>query len=482
MTTIDDPRQIRAARPGGAVLEEAARRGVAAEPAAGVVAAPVSGAAGAAADLVERIRVAARPARGLSAFARRAVLGRLRRIDDGVLTLVEQFPGGETLVLGEPGPGRPAARLFVHDPAFYGALAKRGSVGAGEAYMAGHWGADDPAAVVRVLVRNRAALSGLNGGLARIARALQAVGNLRFVNTRAGSRRNIHAHYDLGNAFFELFLDETMTYSSGVFENARDDDEIARAEDLRGAQIAKLDRLCRKLRLQPTDHLLEIGTGWGSMAIHAASTYGCRVTTTTISREQHALARERVARAGLSDRVTVLLEDYRDLTGTYDKLVSVEMIEAVGSSHLDQYLEVCSARLAPHGAFALQAITIHDPDYERASRSVDFIKRYVFPGCFIPSTTAILEAARRRTDLRMRHAEDLAPHYARTLHLWRERFLAREAEVAAQGYDERFRRLWDWYLSYCEGGFAERYLGLQQMLFTKPSNREPLALGPRETL
>jgi cyclopropane-fatty-acyl-phospholipid synthase len=287
-------------------------------------------------------------------------------------------------------------------------------------------------------------------------------------NDKTGSRRNISAHYDLGNRFFELFLDETMAYSSGIFERAE--------SSLLEASTAKFDAACSKLALKPGQHLLEIGTGWGGLAIHAARAYGCRVTTTTISREQYDLARERVARAGLENQITLLLEDYRDLRGEYDALVSIEMVEAVGHQYLDTYFLKCAGLLKPTGAMLLQAITIRDQFYDQARREVDFIKRFIFPGCFIPSVKAITDSLARATDLKLYHMEDIGPHYARTLRLWRERFLARRSDVRAQGYPESFVRMWEYYLSYCEGGFEERQLGDVQMLLTKPrSRRVPIA-------
>ncbi len=286
-------------------------------------------------------------------------------------------------------------------------------------------------------------------------------------NSPDGSRRNIAAHYDLGNDLFALFLDDTMAYSCGVFE--RED------ATLHEAQVAKFERVCRRLRLSPSDHLLEIGTGWGGFALHAASRYGCRVTTTTISREQHDWARERIRAAGLSDRVTLLLDDYRDLRGRYDKLVSIEMIEAVGHQFLDTYTAQCSRLLEPHGAMLLQAITIRDQIYEEALESVDFIQRYIFPGSFIPSVTAIADSVRRATDMKVFHLEDIGPHYATTLRRWRERFFERIDDVRRLGYSEQFVRMWDFYLCYCEGGFLERQLGDVQMLLTKPRCRLPAA-------
>jgi cyclopropane-fatty-acyl-phospholipid synthase len=312
---------------------------------------------------------------------------------------------------------------------------------------------------VSILARNRAALSGLDGGLAWLRRPAAGLFALLRRNSRTGARRNIADHYDLGNDFFALMLDPTMTYSSAVFDPPE--------ATLEEASRRKLDLLCQKLELGPRDHLLEIGSGWGSMAIHAATRTGCRVTTTTISRAQHELATERVARAGLAGRVTVLLEDYRDLTGRYDKVVSVEMIEAIGAGQYPTFFDRCAARLVPGGRLAVQAITIADQHYERARRQVDFIKRHVFPGGCIPSVTALVDAATTASDLRLRHLEDLTPHYARTLAAWRDNLAARQ-EAVAKLTTERFRRLWDFYLCYCEGGFAERYVGLVQMVFDRP--------------
>ena len=282
-------------------------------------------------------------------------------------------------------------------------------------------------------------------------------------NSRAGSRRNIAAHYDLGNEFFRSFLDETLMYSAATFEHEQ--------QSLHDAQVARLDRICRKLELGPDDHLLEIGTGWGGLALHAARHFGCRVTTTTISREQWTLARERVREAGLGDRVEVLCEDYRDLTGTYDKLVSIEMIEAIGHQYYDTYFAKCSELLAPHGAMLLQAITIADQRYERARRSVDFIQRYIFPGSCIPSVAALSSSIARASDLRLFHLDDIGPHYATTLAHWRQNLRANLARVRSLGYGEEFIRMWEYYFCYCEGGFMERVIGDVQMLLVKPGNR-----------
>jgi len=399
---------------------------------------------------------------------RGSVFGLLARLGRGSVTVVE---GGERFAFGRPGEG-PSATITVRHKAAYRAMLFGGSVGAGEAYMKGHWTCDDLASLARILARNIGTLDAMEGGPARLARrAGERITAFARRNTRAGSRRNIAQHYDLSNDFFRLFLDESMTYSSALFE--RD------GASLEEAQIAKLDRICKKLDLQPRDHLLEIGSGWGALAIHAARLYGCRVTTTTISAEQHRLATERVHAAGLEDRVEVLLRDYRDLEGRFDKLVSVEMIEAVGHESLDEYFRVCSDRLAPDGVMLLQAITIADQHHRKHRASVDFIKEYIFPGSCLPSVTSMVSSATRGTDLRLSDLEDLTPSYARTLRIWRDRFMDRLDDVRRLGFGDAFIRMWEYYLAYCEGGFEERYLGCVHLVFTKPDSRlAPLRATP----
>jgi len=340
-------------------------------------------------------------------------------------------------------------------------------VGAGEAYIGGLWRADDLTALIRLMIVNRDVMQSMEGGAAIATAPLRRLLHWLNRNSPDGSRRNIAAHYDLGNDLFALMLDETMAYSCAVFE--RDD------ATLHEAQLAKFERICRKLRLSPDDHLLEIGTGWGGLAIHAAGRYGCRVTTTTISREQHEWAREKVAAAGLEDRVTLLLDDYRDLRGRYDKLVSIEMIEAVGARYLDTYTAQCGQLLEPHGAMLLQAITIQDQVYEEALKSVDFIQRFIFPGSFIPSVSAITDSVRRSTDLKVFHLEDIGPTTPPPAALARE-LPCEPARGAAAGVPEAFVRMWDYYLCYCEGGFLERQIGDVQMLLTKPRCRLPSVL------
>ncbi len=322
---------------------------------------------------------------------------------------------------------------------------------------------DDLTALVRIFVRNRALLDTLETGAARIGGWLMQFLHLFRRNTRVGSRKNIAEHYDLGNDLFRLFLDQNLMYSSAIFVDPH--------ESLEVAATRKLDRICQKLDLQPNDHVVEIGTGWGGFALHAAKNYGCRITTTTISREQYALASQRIADAGLSDRVTVLLSDYRDLDGHYDKLVSIEMIEAIGHQYLDTYFAKCASLLKADGLALIQAITIEDHRYQQALKSVDFIKRYIFPGSFIPSVSAMLGAAGRVSDLKLTQLEDIGPSYAVTLHVWHERFIEKLGAVRELGYSDRFIRMWRWYLAYCEGGFIERAIGDVQMLFAKPGAR-----------
>ncbi|HHW75975.1 MAG TPA: class I SAM-dependent methyltransferase [Xanthomonadaceae bacterium] len=403
-------------------------------------------------------------------WLRRAVFRRLEKLAHGCVTVVDAEGAHEFGRAGADCPLR--ATVIIHDFDAYRLLALRGSIGVGEGYMVGDWSCDDLPALVRIFVLNQDALLGLEKGLTRLMMPLFRLLYARRDNTRRGSRANIAAHYDLGNEFYGLFLDDTLMYSAAIFPNPD--------ASLREASVAKIDRICRKLELNPNDHLLEIGSGWGGFALHAARHYGCRVTTTTISREQYRLARERVREAGLEDRVTVLCQDYRDLRGSYDKLVSIEMIEAVGERHLNTYFRACAQLLKPQGMMLLQAITIADQKYDQYRSEVDFIQHYIFPGGFLPSLTAIAEILARATDLRVFHLEDIGTHYATTLRHWRERFLANLERVRALGFPDTFIRMWEYYLCYCEGGFRERAIGTVQLLLTKPlCRREPLtpALG-----
>jgi cyclopropane-fatty-acyl-phospholipid synthase len=388
------------------------------------------------------------------AFVHRA-LGRLR---GGRLEIAER-DGVRTF---GPDDASLRARMEVSDSRAWSGLL-RGSTGWGEGYVEGYWATDNLVDLVRIACRNLAPFDRWRARVHPLVAPAQRIAKLVPQNTRAGARSNISAHYDLGNDLFASFLDEGMTYSCAYFPDPE--------ASLERAQIAKIERLCRQLELAPDDHLLEIGTGWGSLAVHAATEHGCRVTTTTISREQHAYASERVREAGLADRVTVLLRDYRDLDGRYDKLVSVEMIEAVGWQYFETFFRKCAELLAPDGLMALQAIVIGDDAYETEKASRSFANKHVFPGGCLPSARLIADLTAAETDLRTVWLDDISAHYARTLEIWRRRFNEAWAALRQRGYDERFRRLWNFYLASSEAGFRERRIRDLQLLFAKPAWR-----------
>jgi cyclopropane-fatty-acyl-phospholipid synthase len=402
----------------------------------------------------------------LSSLARRATLGRLARLTRGHLVVRE---GDRDVHAGDP--TADPVTIHVHDARFHESLVFGGAVAAGEGYAAGWWSTDDLTGVVRLMLRNREALDTLEGGAASLAGGLRRALHRLNANSRRGARRNIRAHYDLGNDFFQLFLDETLTYSCALFDRPN--------RTLAEASVAKYDRIARLLDLRPSDHLLEIGTGWGGFAMHAASRYGCRVTTTTISQAQRSLAEQRVRAAGLQDRVTILGLDYRDLRGTYDKLASIEMIEAIGHDQYPVFYQQCAQLLAPRGRAVIQAITIADERYEAARREVDFIKRYIFPGSGIPSRSA-LAAAAADSGLTLVQADEMGLHYAETLRRWRGNLFANRDRITALGYDDRFLRLWEFYLCYCEGGFLERAIGTAQLTYARDGGGValPLSVAP----
>ncbi len=396
----------------------------------------------------------------LARLGRRLMVSQLREFTRGELRVVE--PDGREFTVGRRSADFDVGcTLYIDHPQIWADAAFGGTVGAGEAYIRGLWHSDNLTNLVRIFVANREQMNRMDSRWSFVSRPLLKLFHWANRNSRNGSARNITAHYDLGNDLYELMLDETMAYSCAIFP--RPDASLA------VASTAKFEAACRKLDLKPTDHVLEIGTGWGGFAIHAVERYGCRVTTTTISPAQRDYALKKIAERHLSDRITVLLQDYRDLEGQYDKLVSIEMIEAVGANFLDGYFEHCSRLVKPDGAMLLQAITIQDQYYQRALKSVDYIQRYVFPGSFIPSIEAMSRSLARATDFKIFHLEDIGPHYARTLRLWRERFFRNIGKVRQLGYPESFVRLWEYYLCYCEGGFLERQLGTVQMLLTKPA-------------
>lgn len=399
----------------------------------------------------------------LSGYAKRVLLKQLEKLQHGELILND---GVEQHIFGRMDDRLPRAiTITVHDRDFYSSILVNGGLGAGEAYIDGNWTCEDLTGVVELFICNRDYLEGSGFCMRWFTKPLQLLQRIMQRNTLKGSRRNIAAHYDLGNELFELFLDKTMMYSCGIFHHDK--------ATLQEASEAKLDRICQKLQLKPTDQVLEIGTGWGGFALYAATRYGCHVTTTTISKEQHEYARQRIHKAGLDDQVTLLFDDYRDLEGRYDKLVSIEMIEAVGHRYFDTYFQKCAGLLKQDGMMLLQSITIADQRYALAKKSIDYIQRFIFPGGCLPSVAALSEAIARKTDMRIFHMEDIGPHYATTLRLWRERFFANIEKIKQLGYTESFIRMWQYYLCYCEGGFRQQSIGTVQLLLTKPQVLRP---------
>ena len=383
----------------------------------------------------------------------------MRNLQLGQMVLEQ---GSESERFGDLSQVALAGHVRVLSPRFYRRILSDGVLGAAESYLEGEWVSDELTDVFRVLLKNEHVIAKFSSSLTWLSNLRHRLQHFRNRNSREGSRRNIHEHYDLGNSFFSLFLDPTMMYSSAIFA-----DEQTSLEE---ASLEKVDRACRQLQLQPTDDLIEIGTGWGTLAIHAATRYGCRVTTTTISDEQYRMATQRVSDAGLSDRVTVLKRDYRDLTGQFDKLVSIEMIEAVGRRYLPGYFEKCSQLLKDDGAMLIQAITLPEQRYAGYEESVDFIQKYIFPGGFLPSISMMQQFVAEKTNLRMLALDDFGMHYARTLRLWNERFHEQLDAVRGLGFDDRFIRMWRYYLCYCEAAFLERAIGLVQVLWAKPAS------------
>ncbi len=372
--------------------------------------------------------------------------------------------GEEVHTFGEINNLDVTAHIIINHPSAYRDILFGGSIGAGESYMLASWSSSNLVDVIRLMTLNLEFLNKMDLSRSILSRVSTKFYHLLNANTESGSRKNISAHYDLGNDFFKLFLDPTMMYSSAVFSTDNN--------SLNAASLHKLDIICKKLQLKDSDHLMEIGTGWGGMAIHAAKHYGCRVTTTTISEEQYLYACEAVKREGLEDKITLLLKDYRDLEGEYDKLVSIEMIEAVGHEYYDSYFKKCSDLLKRDGLMLIQAITILDQRYQHAKKSVDFIQRYIFPGGCLPSNEVIAKSVTKQTDLHIVDLHDIGMDYARTLAEWRRRFHACTDEVKSMGFDDVFFRMWDFYLCYCEGGFKERAISAAQILFAKPGARD----------
>ena len=391
-------------------------------------------------------------------LARRLLFKRLENMPKGRLVIEES---GSSFEFGCADSKLPiSAVIQIKGAGAYRDIVFGGSIGGAEAYIEGKWTSPNLVDVVRLMAVNIDFLNELDGGRFFITNWLEKGMHWLNRNTQSNSKKNISRHYDLSNQFFELFLDAEMMYSSAVFE--RED------TPLEEAAVAKLELVCQKLDLKPEDHLLEIGTGWGGLAIHAARNYGCKVTTTTISGEQYKAACSRVSELGLESQITVLFQDYRLLEGKFDKLVSIEMIEAVGLEYYPQYFSSCSSLLQPGGLMLLQAITVPEQRYDYARKSVDFIQRHIFPGGSLPCHQAIMTAIKKHTDMQLVHMQEIGRDYAKTLEHWRHRFTSRLDDVRLLGFDEYFIRKWHYYLCYCEGAFEERAIGTAQIVFAKP--------------
>lgn len=397
-------------------------------------------------------------ASSLERFVSNLFFSRMEKLRHGRLICID---GSQRHVFGDSAETSLVATIEIRDPRFFRDVIFGGSLGAADSYIQGFWDCDDLVSLVRIFCRNADVLQGIDQGISRFLNLFLTAAHRMRRNTISGSRRNIAAHYDLGNDFFSLFLDETLAYSCAIFPESE--------SSLHDASVAKFDSICQKLELGETDHVLEIGSGWGGFALHAASRRGCRVTALTISKRQYEFTLKRIKEAGLTDRICVLLEDYRSHEGSYDKLVSIEMIEAVGYQYFDSYFAKCSHLLKPGGRMLLQAIIFPDQEYERYRRSVDFIQKYIFPGGCLPSVGEICRSIGRASGFRFFHLEDITPHYAETLAHWRQRFLSKIEQIRELGFNDEFMRTWEFYFCYCEGGFREHAIGDVQILLTKPA-------------
>lgn len=406
----------------------------------------------------------------LDRIAKKIVLTGLSKLTIGHLVIEDKSAIGEsnqTAEIYEFGQAKETAEcsacICVENTTAYRDVFFNSSIGAGEAYMQGHWTTPNLLAVITLMVKNLEQVNKMDSERPLLNRLSAKFFHYLNANTRRKAKKNISAHYDLGNDFFSLFLDQSMMYSAAIYPNKN--------ATLAEASTFKLDQICQKLNLSATDHLLEIGTGWGGMAIHAAKHYHCQVTTTTISQEQYQYAKQRVEAEGLADKVTVLMQDYRQLTGQYDKLVSIEMIEAVGHQFYKNYFSQCSHLLKPNGMMLIQAITIADQRYDYAKNSVDFIQRYIFPGGSLPSNEIITHHVARNTDMQLISIDDITEHYADTLADWRDAFINKLHQVKEQGFNDVFCRMWEYYLCYCEGGFRERAISTAHFTMVKPQFR-----------
>ena len=395
----------------------------------------------------------------LAKIFKNLILSQFRKINHGCIILNE---GNKKIIFGDQGSSL-KVEVNIYSDEFYILAGSGGDLGIAEAYAAGYWDADDMVKLIQIVIKNQEVQKSLEGGLAKLISPINRYIHRSRRNTVSGSKENIVAHYDLSNEFFQTWLDKSMTYSCAIFE----------PEDLSlfDASKEKLDRICRKLDIQAEDHVVEIGTGWGSFAVHAAKQYGCRVTTTTISNEQHAYVSNLIEKEGLRDKITLLKNDYREIKGQYDKLVSIEMIEAVGYNFIQQFFQTCSDLLKPNGLMAIQGITYHEQGFDNHLNSVDFIKKYIFPGSNLISVNHVLSVIKDFTDLSLVHLEDITKYYAETLKLWREKYKKEMSKIKKMGYSDEFLRMWDYYFIYCEAGFRERFIGDVQLVMAKPKNK-----------
>ena len=393
-----------------------------------------------------------------TAFFKSILLKKLRGLSFGRLVIVDR---SKTVIFGDQH-SELHATITVTSQEFYVFLGSGGTLGAAEAYTAGYWYADNLVKLIQIIIKNKKTMENLESGLARLANPFNKIIHKRRQNSIKGSKKNILAHYDLSNDFYRLWLDSTMTYSCGVFLNED--------SSMKDASVEKLDRFCRKLKLTKNDKVLEIGTGWGSFALHAAKNYRCHVTTTTISDNQFSYVSDLIIKENLCSQITLLNRDYRELEGSFDKIVSIEMIEAVGHDHVSGFFNKVSSLLRPSGLMALQGITYNDPDFETYKNSVDFVKKYIFPGGCLVSVTQIKDSIKAKTDLTLVEVDDITQHYARTVKYWRKDFIKALPQIRSLGFSESFIRIWEFYLVYCEAGFLENLIGDFQFVFAKPDS------------
>ncbi len=396
----------------------------------------------------------------LTSIFKNGLKKKLSHLKEGYLTIED---ADEKFNFGSP-QSNLRTNVIIHSQEFYVLTGSGGALGIAEAYILGYWTSDDVVMLMRIILKNRSILLSLNNGITKLLSPINKLIHKSRQNTIKGSKENILAHYDLSNDFYKLWLDPTMTYSCAFFSEPN--------TNLEDASIEKLDRICRKLKLSENDSVLEIGTGWGSFSIHAAKNYGCKITTTTISDEQYHYAKKRVVEEGMESRINVLNKDYRTLDGKFDKIISIEMIEAVGYEYISEYFIKVSSLLKPDGLMALQGITYNDHNFDVYKNSVDFIKKYIFPGSCLISISQIIDVVKKKTDLSMIDMEDITLHYVKTLSTWRKNFIKVLPEVKKMGYSQAFINMWEFYLLYCEAGFTERNIGDVQLIFAKSKARD----------